>query len=100
MASVEGSHVIAGELEPTRVPSGPPWSCDSCGEAVPEDVAYAPMETLELLCRSCLEEKLGACEECGGRIRVSAYQHLPSGRAICEPCALARLKTGGEPPRH
>lgn len=67
------------------------WRCESCGTAIPTELAFASMESLELLCAECLEANLKPCEDCGARIRASAYQHLPSGRVVCEPCAVGRL---------
>jgi formylmethanofuran dehydrogenase subunit E len=65
--------------------------CDSCGHLIPTEQAYADMETLTVLCPRCLQEKLRPCEECGSLIRAAAYQHLSSGRVLCEPCAVGRL---------
>jgi formylmethanofuran dehydrogenase subunit E len=70
---------------------GRPWRCDLCGASIPDDIAFAPMETLELLCASCLGENLKPCEACGAPIRASGYQHLPSGRVVCEPCAVRHM---------
>jgi len=37
------------------------------------DLTVADMETLTVLCRPCLQEKLRPCEECGSLIRAAAY---------------------------
>jgi formylmethanofuran dehydrogenase subunit E len=41
-----------------------------------------------VLCDPCLRERLKPCESCGSLIFASAYQHLPTGRVVCEPCVL------------
>jgi hypothetical protein len=64
------------------------WPCGTCGRPVPAELAYADMETLTLLCPECIRAKLGPCEVCGAKIRAAAYQHLPTGRVICEPCVV------------
>jgi hypothetical protein len=64
------------------------YPCDSCAQPVPSEKAYAPMETLDVFCESCLREKLKPCEACGNLIFASAYQHLPTGRVICESCVV------------
>lgn len=74
------------------------WNCDSCGTEVALEAAYAPMETLELLCRDCLREKLQPCSSCGARILASAYQHLPTSEVLCEPCAVKRIGVGPRMP--
>jgi len=48
------------------------------------------METLTVLCPPCFKEKLRPCEECGSLIRAAAYQHLSSGRVLCEPCVVKK----------
>jgi ribosomal protein L37AE/L43A len=58
------------------------WRCDACSAPVSPEYAYAPMESLEVLCRNCIDAKLKPCEECGARIRASAYQHLPTRRVL------------------
>ena len=72
--------------------------CDSCGHLIPTERAYADMETLTVLCPPCLQEKLRPCEECGSLIRAAAYQHLSSGRVICEPCVVKKTAATGEKP--
>ena len=78
--------------------SPPPefYPCDSCGWPVAPDEAYAPREmpTLQVFCHVCLRKKLSECEECGQRVFVSAYLHLPSGTIFCEPCFLRVLDRG------
>jgi hypothetical protein len=72
--------------------TGPPdYSCDSCGRRVAAAHAFAPMETLEVRCVGCLRSGLKPCAKCGTLIRASAYQHLPSGAVLCEPCVLDRI---------
>lgn len=66
------------------------WPCDSCAMPVIAELAYADMETLTLLCPECLKRKLKPCEVCGTKIRSAAYQHLPTGRVVCEPCVLSK----------
>jgi formylmethanofuran dehydrogenase subunit E len=60
---------------------------------VPAEKAYAPMETLDVFCDACLLEKLKPCEGCGSLIYASAYQHLPTGRVLCEPCVLNKISS-------
>lgn len=67
------------------------WRCDACTAPLPPESAYAPMESLEVLCRSCLEGRLEPCDECGSLIRAAAYQHLPTGRVICESCVIKSI---------
>lgn len=67
------------------------YPCDSCGRSVPAEYTFAPMETLEVRCPSCLREVLKPCEECGTLIRASAYQHLATGAVICEACVLRKV---------
>ena len=74
-------------------PSSASYPCESCGQPVPAEKAYAPMETLDVFCDACLREKLKPCEACGSLIFASAYQHLPSGRLICEACALIQISS-------
>lgn len=69
------------------------YPCEGCGSPVPAERAFAPMETLEVRCPSCLRDVLKPCDDCGTLIRASAYQHLATGRVICEPCALTRLSS-------
>jgi DNA-directed RNA polymerase subunit RPC12/RpoP len=76
---------------PDSAPQPEVYPCDSCGKPVRAEVAFAQMETLELRCADCLREVLKPCESCGGLIRASAYQHLPSGRVLCEPCVLKEV---------
>jgi formylmethanofuran dehydrogenase subunit E len=68
------------------------YPCDSCGQPVPAERAFAPMETLDVFCDACLSAKLKPCEECGNMIYASAYQHLPTGQVLCEPCTLKRRR--------
>jgi formylmethanofuran dehydrogenase subunit E len=73
---------------------GPPVSfypCERCGSPVSAERAFAPMETLEVLCGVCLREALKPCESCGTLIRASAYQHLSSRKVLCEPCVLKKI---------
>lgn len=67
------------------------YSCESCGRPLPSEQAFAPMETLDVWCSSCLREVLKPCDECGTLIRASAYQHLPTGVVVCEACVLKKL---------
>lgn len=71
----------------------PFFSCDSCGALVLPERAFAPMETLDVFCGGCLREKLKPCEGCGDPIFAAAYQHLPSGRVLCERCVLRELSS-------
>jgi formylmethanofuran dehydrogenase subunit E len=83
------------ESEREELPAGP-YPCERCGNSVPAERAFAPMETLEVLCPACLREALKPCEGCGAPIRASAYQHLPTGKVLCEPCVLREISTGSE----
>lgn len=78
------------ESEPEELPVSF-YPCERCGAPVPAERAFAPMETLEVLCPACLREALKPCESCGAPIRASAYQHLPTGKVFCEPCALREI---------
>lgn len=64
------------------------YRCDSCGRSVPAEYSFALMESLEVRCPYCLRELLQPGGMCGTLIRASAYQHLPTGAVLCEPCVL------------
>ncbi len=66
------------------------WLCDSCGKPVPAELAYADMETLKLLCPEYIRARLRPYEVCGAKVRSAVYQHLPTGRLICEPCVVKK----------
>lgn len=67
------------------------YYCEGCGRPLPNDVAFAQMESLEARCVDCLKGLLKPCEECGVAMLASAYQHLLTGRVVCEPCVLTLL---------
>jgi len=82
---------MTGDRDLESGPQPEVYPCDACGKPVRAEVAFAQMENLELRCAECLREVLRPCEICGSLIRASAYQHLPSGRVLCEPCVLKKL---------
>lgn len=83
---------MADEIETDREepPSGP-YPCERCGSLVPAEGAFALMETLEVLCRECFQQVVRPCESCGKPVGPASYQHLRSGRVICEPCVISEI---------
>jgi formylmethanofuran dehydrogenase subunit E len=65
--------------------------CDSCGHLIPTEPGLRRHGDAEVLCPPCFQEKLRPCEECGSLIRAAAYQHLSSGRVLCEPWVVKKI---------
>lgn len=76
-------------------PGAPPdfYPCEGCGRPVLAERAFAAMQTLDVFCEPCFLQKLNPCEGCGTLIHASAYQHLPTGKVLCEACVLKRISS-------